>query len=52
MVQSTGAPRTPNGRKTPRNALIPVLAPELGTGNFFHTVMSMTAEFTPEKSKA
>ena len=22
--------------------------PELGTGNFFHTVMSMTAEFTPE----
>ena len=23
--------------------------PELGTGNFFHTVMSMTAEFTPEK---
>ena len=26
--------------------------PELGTGNFFHTVMSMTAEFTPEKSKA
>ena len=26
--------------------------PELGNGNFFHTVMSMTAEFTPEKSKA
>ena len=26
--------------------------PELGTGNFFHTVMSMTAQFTPEKSKA
>ncbi len=24
--------------------------PELGNGNFFHTVMSMTAEFTPEKS--
>ena len=23
--------------------------PDLGTGNFFHTVMSMTAEFTPEK---
>jgi cytochrome P450 len=23
--------------------------PELGNGNFFHTVMSMTAEFTPEK---
>ncbi len=23
--------------------------PELGTGNFFHTVMSMTAQFTPEK---
>lgn len=23
--------------------------PELGTGNFFHTVMSMTAEFTPEQ---
>ena len=23
--------------------------PELGTGNFFHTVMSMHAEFTPEK---
>ena len=23
--------------------------PELGTGTFFHTVMSMTAEFTPEK---
>lgn len=22
--------------------------PELGTGNFFHTVMSMTAQFTPE----
>lgn len=22
--------------------------PELGTGNFFHTVVSMTAEFTPE----
>lgn len=26
--------------------------PELGNGNFFHTVMSMTAQFTPEKSKA
>jgi len=26
--------------------------PELGNGNFFHTVMSMNAEFTPEKSKA
>jgi cytochrome P450 len=26
--------------------------PELGNGNFFHTVMSMTAEFTPEKSRA
>ena len=25
--------------------------PELGNGNFFHTVMSMTAEFTPETSK-
>lgn len=25
--------------------------PELGTGNFFHTVMSMTAEFTPETSR-
>lgn len=25
--------------------------PELGNGNFFHTVMSMTAQFTPEKSK-
>ena len=25
--------------------------PELGNGNFFHTVMSMTAEFTPEKAK-
>ena len=24
--------------------------PELGNGNFFHTVMSMTAEFTPEKA--
>jgi cytochrome P450 len=23
--------------------------PELGNGNFFHTVVSMTAEFTPEK---
>ncbi len=23
--------------------------PELGNGNFFHTVMSMTAQFTPEK---
>ncbi|MGB9223103.1 cytochrome P450 [Mycobacterium sp.] len=23
--------------------------PELGTGNFFHTVVSMTAQFTPEK---
>jgi cytochrome P450 len=23
--------------------------PELGTGNFFHTVMSMTAQFTPEQ---
>ena len=22
--------------------------PELGNGNFFHTVMSMTARFTPE----
>ena len=22
--------------------------PELGNGNFFHTVMSMNAEFTPE----
>lgn len=26
--------------------------PELGNGNFFHTVMSMTVRFTPEKSKA
>ncbi|MFY9490313.1 MAG: cytochrome P450 [Mycobacterium sp.] len=26
--------------------------PELGNGNFFHTVMSMTAQFTPETSKA
>lgn len=26
--------------------------PELGNGNFFHTVMSMTVQFTPEKSKA
>ncbi len=26
--------------------------PELGNGNFFHTVMSMTAQFTPEKSRA
>jgi cytochrome P450 len=26
--------------------------PELGNGNFFHTVMSMTTQFTPEKSKA
>ena len=26
--------------------------PELGNGNFFHTVMSMTAQFTPEKTKA
>ena len=26
--------------------------PELGNGNFFHTVMSMTAQFNPEKSKA
>ena len=25
--------------------------PELGNGNFFHTVMSMTAEFTPETSR-
>lgn len=25
--------------------------PELGNGNFFHTVMSMTAQFTPETSK-
>ena len=25
--------------------------PELGNGNFFHTVMSMTAEFTAEKAK-
>ncbi|MGI9162713.1 MAG: cytochrome P450 [Mycobacterium sp.] len=25
--------------------------PELGNGNFFHTVMSMTAEFTPEMAK-
>ena len=25
--------------------------PELGTGNFFHTVMSMRVEFTPEKKK-
>ncbi len=24
--------------------------PELGNGNFFHTVMSMTAQFTPEKT--
>lgn len=24
--------------------------PELGNGNFFHTVMSMTARFTPEKA--
>jgi cytochrome P450 len=24
--------------------------PELGNGNFFHTVMSMTAEFSPEKA--
>ncbi|MGO9158785.1 cytochrome P450 [Mycobacterium sp.] len=23
--------------------------PELGTGNFFHTVLSMTAQFTPER---
>ena len=26
--------------------------PELGNGNFFHTVMSVTAQFNPEKSKA
>ena len=26
--------------------------PELGNWNFFHTVMSMTAQFTPETSKA
>ena len=26
--------------------------PELGNGNFFHTVMSMKVQFTPEKSKA
>lgn len=26
--------------------------PELGNGNFFHTVMSMTTEFTPETPKA
>jgi cytochrome P450 len=26
--------------------------PELGNGNFFHTVVSMTAEFTPEKQTA
>ena len=25
--------------------------PELGNGNFFHTVMSMRAEFTPEKQR-
>lgn len=25
--------------------------PELGNGNFFHTVMSMTVEFTPEKPR-
>ena len=25
--------------------------PELGNGNFFHTVMSMTAEFTPENAR-